>query len=374
MTDSRAHTNPIFGKNRMKLGVFASNGVGHLISNLPPHQVNWPAMLRIAKLADDAGFEALVPYARWKGLPRPDDLPFVAHDVFEPFTWAAGLAQATTHSAVFATIHVPMIHPIIVAKMATTIDHKSGGRFGINIVAGWNGPEFKMFGTTLKDHEERYAQAAEWTKVIRKLWTEREFDFSGAFYNIDGGESHPKPIQSPYPAIMSAGGSNIGRSFAAKYGDMCFVQISEDDAIAREQIAAYRDEARGYGREVSMWTGGTVVLRDTQSEAEAHHEYLLDNKNEAIEAEFQKRRLEGAKALTLASGTEVRGRPGEFVGDARRVAEHVSRLADLGIDGMVIQSVEYEDMLRRWIRDVLPLLERVGLRNRHLAARSSIVD
>jgi FMNH2-dependent dimethyl sulfone monooxygenase len=368
----RAATNPIFGENRMKLGVFASNGVGHLISNLPPHQVNWPAMLRIAKLADDAGFEALVPYARWKGLPRPADVPFVPHDVFEPFTWAAGLAQATTYSAVFATIHVPLMHPIVVAKMATTIDHISGGRFGINIVAGWNGPEFKMFGTTLKDHDERYAQAAEWTEVLRRLWTEREFDFDGTFYRIDRGESHPKPIQTPYPAIMSAGGSNTGRSFAATYADMCFVQISDDDATAREQIAAYRDEARNVdGREVSMWTGGTVVLRDTQSEAEARQKYLEDNKNDAVAAEFQKRREDGSKALKLASGAAVAGRPGEFVGDAQRIAEHVQRLSDLGIDGMVIQSIEYEDMLGRFIREVLPLLERAGLRRPHPGKRAA---
>jgi FMNH2-dependent dimethyl sulfone monooxygenase len=368
----RAATNPIFGENRMKLGVFASNGVGHLISNLPPHQVNWPAMLRIAKLADDAGFEALVPYARWKGLPRLADVPFVPHDVFEPFTWAAGLAQATTYSAVFATIHVPLMHPIVVAKMATTIDHISGGRFGINIVAGWNGPEFKMFGTTLKDHDERYAQAAEWTEVIRRLWTEREFDFDGTFYRIDRGESHPKPIQTPYPAIMSAGGSNTGRSFAATYADMCFVQISDDDATAREQIAAYRDEARNVdGREVSMWTGGTVVLRDTQSEAEARQKYLEDNKNDAVAAEFQKRREDGSKALKLASGAAVAGRPGEFVGDAQRIAEHVQRLSDLGIDGMVIQSIEYEDMLGRFIREVLPLLERAGLRRPHPGKRAA---
>jgi hypothetical protein len=78
-------TNPLFNGNRTKLGLFAFNGVGNTISNLPPRDASWPTNLRVAQIADAAGFEALVSYARWKGVPRPEPLPFVPHDAFEAY-------------------------------------------------------------------------------------------------------------------------------------------------------------------------------------------------------------------------------------------------------------------------------------------------
>ena len=207
ISDPRAATNPLFNANRMKLGLFAFNGVGNTISNLPPRDASWPTNLRVATIADAAGLEALVSYARWKGVPRPEPLPFVPHDAFESFTWASALAQATRKIAVLATVHIPMMHPLLVAKMATTVDHVSNGRFGINVVAGWNAPEFRMFGKQLKEHDDRYAEGAEWIEILHRLWTEREFDFDGVYYRIERGESFPKPVQQPYPPIMNAGGS-----------------------------------------------------------------------------------------------------------------------------------------------------------------------
>ena len=260
-SDERVN-NPLFNSNRLKLGLFAFNGVGNTISNLPPRDASWPTNLRVATIADGAGLEALVSYARWKGVPRPEPLPFVPHDAFESFTWASALAQATRRIAVLATVHIPMMHPVLVAKMATTVDHVSNGRSGINVVAGWNGPEFRMFGKALKEHDDRYAEGAEWMEILRRLWTEREFDFDGTYYTIERGESFPKPLQKPHPPIMNAGGSAAGRAFAAKYADLCFVMVGQDGFdVAREQIARYRELARReHGKEIAVWTYTDVIL------------------------------------------------------------------------------------------------------------------
>ena len=86
--------NPIFGPNKLKLGIFGTNGKGTSNTLMPGfHRPTWDANLRTAKLADDAGLEAIVPYARWKGhelgkLDHPSGV------VLDPYTWAAGLAQA----------------------------------------------------------------------------------------------------------------------------------------------------------------------------------------------------------------------------------------------------------------------------------------
>jgi FMNH2-dependent dimethyl sulfone monooxygenase len=364
--------NPLFNGNRLKLGVFMLNGVGQLLSDLPPRAVTWPAMLKVAKLVDDAGFEALVPYARWKGLPRPPGAPFVPHDVFEPFTWAAGLAQATNYSAIFATTHIPMMHPIVVAKMVATIDHISAGRFALNVVAGWNAPEFAMFGEALRAHDDRYAQAAEWMEILRRLWTEREFDSDGEYYHIAGGESFPHPVQQPFPPIMNAGGSDTGRAFAVKYADLCFVTTAGAELdVVREQVASYREEARArYGKTISIWTNVNVVLGDTQDEAEATARYLAQHRNTAAVATLEKTRAENARAMTLASGRELKPTAmgsSAIVGDAAYVNREMSALAELGIDGVVLVAHDFDDVLPRWIRTVLPLMERDGLRQKKTA-------
>lgn len=361
--------NALFNHNRLKLGVFTLNGVGQLVSDLPPREVTWPAMLRVAKAADDAGFEALVPYARWKGVPRPENLPFVAHDVFEPFTWAAGLAQATHYSTVFATTHIPMIHPIVVAKMVTTIDHISDGRSALNVVAGWNAPEFTMFGEGLKPHEDRYAQAAEWMEILRGLWTERAFDFSGESYRIVQGESFPKPLQRPFPPIMNAGGSNAGQAFAAKYSDLCFIMLDGDGDfdLVRDRVASYRTLAHvTSGKEISVWTNAGVILRDTAEEADSAARFMAAKRNPQAVAELTKTLAAETRALTLADGREVKTAPGGsfmLVGDAARINDQLRQLAECGIDGVVLIAHDFDDMLARWISGVLPLMEHAGLRS-----------
>ena len=369
ISNPRAATNPLFNANRMKLGLFAFNGVGNTISNLPPRDASWPTNLRVAQIADAAGLEALVSYARWKGVPRPEPLPFQPHDAFESFTWASALAQATRDIAVLATVHIPMMHPLLVAKMATTVDHVSNGRAGINVVAGWNALEFRMFGTQLKEHDDRYLEGAEWMEILRRLWTEREFDFDGAYYTIERAESFPKPVQQPYPPIMNAGGSPAGRAFAAKYADMCFVMVSGENGleVAREQIGSYRELARReYGKEIAVWTYTDVILRDSRSEAEAYAHYVDEHRNEAAANAVAATRKSNAHQLTLDSGKTVArtARPLRLLGDAAHINEQLNALSAVGVDGVLLVAQDFEAMIARWADGVLPLMERDGLRAR----------
>ncbi len=100
--------------------------------------------------------EALVPVGRWKGFGGATDFN---GESFEVFTWAAGLAEATSYSCVLATAHVPVVPPIMAAKQCTTIDHISGGRFALNVVCGWAPAEFAMFGTACSaPHDEGYVR------------------------------------------------------------------------------------------------------------------------------------------------------------------------------------------------------------------------
>src|SRR5947207_859981 len=121
---------------RFKLALFALNLTGGLACTTADgvHVPTWENNVRLARIADRAGLDALIPVCRWKGFGGPSDWHGTS---FETMTWAAGLAGVTSRAMVVATAHVPTIHPILAAKQAATVDQISGGRFAFNIVAGW---------------------------------------------------------------------------------------------------------------------------------------------------------------------------------------------------------------------------------------------
>src|SRR5579883_976451 len=369
--DARGATNPLFNANKLKLGVFATNVSGGCAITLAEGRfaTTWPNARAINTLADRAGFEALVPVARWKGFGGPSNFNGTC---FETFTWAAGLAAQTECAAVFATAHVPTVHLIVAAKQCTTIDHISGGRFALNVVCGWFRPELEMFGAPTMEHDTAYAYAAEWLDVVRALWTsEGEFDHAGRFFRVAKGFHEPKPLQHPLPPVMSAGSSEVGRRFAARYADMAFTQARPADfAGTRAQIAELRRLAREeYGRELQVWTTAYVVCRPTEREARDYLHYYVHERGdwEAVEnlthvMGLQKRHL-SAEALEGLKAQFVAGWGGfPLVGTPEQIVDALVQASRAGIDGVTLSWVRYEAELRQWIAEVLPLLEQAGLR------------
>jgi alkanesulfonate monooxygenase SsuD/methylene tetrahydromethanopterin reductase-like flavin-dependent oxidoreductase (luciferase family) len=114
-----------------------------------------------------AGIGFILPIGRWKGYGG------------DTKTWAAGLLAATKRITIFGTVHAPLFKPIIAAKECVTCDQIGEGRFGLNIVAGWNEGEFEMFGVKQREHETRYTFAQEWIDIVKRAWSEEEdFDFN----------------------------------------------------------------------------------------------------------------------------------------------------------------------------------------------------
>ncbi|ABQ70612.1 luciferase family protein [Rhizorhabdus wittichii RW1] len=370
--DPRADTNPLFNDNPLKLGLFGLNGIGISMTNVPEApNARWSESVAVSKIADEAGFEANVPYARWRGFieEEPSHRSGLAMDCY---TWAAATSQLTSRGGVFSTSHVPTIHPIAAAKQCATIDLISGGRFGLNVVAGWNKPELDMFGAPMKEHDDRYAQAAEWIEVIRQLWTREEaFDFEGQYYAIKKGISLPKPMQKPFPPIMNAGGSDRGRAFAAKYADMAFVIVKSDDPDEiRREADLYRRTAREeHGRDIQIWTYAYVVQRETEQEARDYLNYYAveHGDDRALDGWM---RLQGMHTQLMPKDVmeamRFRFKAGnggfELVGTADQITSRLELLKQGGIDGVLLGWVGFEDGIQRWVKDVMPRMTQAGLR------------
>jgi len=362
---------PVHGKNRLKLGVFAMNCSGGCAISAAPeaHGIDWVRNVAIAQEADLGGFELLVPIGRWRGFGGITDYN---GSNFETFTWGAGMAQATSAIGIMSTCHVGLTHPLVVAKQAVTIDHISGGRYGLNIVCGWSKSEMDMFGAPMLPHDERYDYAGEWIDIVRRAWTEdKPFDYAGKYLKAQQAVSWPKPLRQPMPPLMNAGGSPRGKRFCAEHCDIAFVLLEPGNmASTRQRISDYRSFAREeFGRDLKIWANGYVVQAGTQAAADdALHRYAITYGDD-VAVENLAQELGVASLLPSREAYETfkfhfkAGAGGyPLVGTADSIADTLRALSDAGLDGILLSWLDYAAGLATWNRDVAPLLRDAGLR------------
>lgn len=370
--ESRQRLNPLYNDNKLKLGLFCFNTCGAGFTLVPErYMATWPRSVELVRSADALGLEAIVSASQWRGWVL-DDPDHPSHNEFEPFTWCAGLGAVSSHCALIATFHAQVHSPAFVAKAIATIDQITGGRCGINIVAGSSKTTHGVFGKDIEGHDARYRHTAEFVEVVRRFWMEEaEFDHQGEFYTVKGGISVPHPLQKPYPPIMNAGNSGRGQAFAAANADIALTLLHEHLADKwPEQIAAYKQLARDqHGREIQIWTHGYVVIRETEAEAEAYLRYYAEDHVDQVWVDSWVRELgEDAPKLrpeqqALMQRNWAAGGGMALVGTADQVAAKMQKLADAGVDGILLTAIEPEDMLGRLERELLPRLEGMGLRS-----------
>jgi alkanesulfonate monooxygenase SsuD/methylene tetrahydromethanopterin reductase-like flavin-dependent oxidoreductase (luciferase family) len=267
----------VMGDNKFKLGLFGMNCESGLAITKAPErwQATWDNNVKAAQLAEAAGLEFVLPIARWHGY-RGDSNAQGSN--FETMGWAAGLLAATSTISAFSTLHVPFINPVFAAKQAVTIQAIGHGRYGLNIVAGANAPEFAMFGVELLEHDHRYVYAEEWITIVKRIWQENEaFDLDGKFFKLKGVVSDPKPYRGIAPTIISAGSSGTGRAFAVRHADCLFMNIVRFDALAPE---LQQLRASVPARCVNVFASGHVMCRPTMKEAQEIHRYNVHQKGD----------------------------------------------------------------------------------------------
>ena len=364
---------PLYNDNAFKLGIFClnvSNGtaITSAEGTLTP---TWGENVRVAQAADQAGWEFLLPLGRWRGF--GGEVEFNDRS-FEVYTWAAGIAALTTQIQVLYTSHIRMSHPVFAAKQGCTVDHISGGRSALNLVAGQKPDEISMFGLDLLEHDDLYDAAEEWVTILKRLWTENEdFDFDGKHFQTRKAHMEPKPLQKPYPVIVHAGQSPTGRRFGAKHADFSFqTGLGDGDVAGLKAVADDSKEiARTeFGRELGILTHGYVVCRDTEKEAQDYLKYYVDEKGDWEAAEGLISAILGGKEESLPQDqlrqmqrAFIAGWAGHpLVGTAEQIVDELLKLSKAGIAGMAMHWVDYEAGIADFNNKVLPLMVQAGLR------------
>ena len=358
------------------LGTFASNCSGGMtVTKVPERWVNsWDNNLKLARLLDDAGIDFMLPIARWIGYGGETNFH---GGVLETITWATGLLAQTRNLTLFATIHTAANHPVVVAKQLATMDQISGSRVGLNIVAGWNKPEYEALGLTLPDdHPTRYGYAQEWFDIVKALWTRTEaFDWDGTYFKLKNVLGDPRPSK-PMP-ILNAAGSDEGRKFAVRNADFLFTPAI-DLARSKDEIAALKQQGAGVGRAVEVLTFSHVVCRPTEGEAKEYLEYFgrtnadwaaVDN---LVRLQFAHAQSFPHDLLALIRDRMAAGHGGfPLTGTPEQVADGLTALHAAGFRGTTLSFVDYAEEFPYFRDNVLPILEQRGVRLAPDVARSA---
>lgn len=324
-----------------ELGVFLPTVTrGYVPSHAAPaFEPTWPAVLDIARRCEDAGFDSALVMSKFRG---PHGTSDYWNDSLESFTLTGALLAATARMRVYATAGIPAFAPGIVAKMGATLAAIGPGRFGLNLVTGWNPQEYEQFGIWPGDEffAERYAVAAEYVTVLRELWQTGRSSFQGRYFTMSDAECTPAPGRLP---IVTAGTSAAGLAFAAEYADASFGMGGAAGGLPR----SYR---------LVM-----VVIADT--DAEAHERVTRYNAATDREA-MTSRRVQAGRNPEAGTGTGTATRAlstaealpagNAWIGSPATVAARLDEARqDPDVDGVMLQFDDWSGGLDRFVADVL---------------------
>jgi pyrimidine oxygenase len=279
----------------------------------------------------------------------------------ESFTLMAGLAAVTEEMLLYASVATPTLHPAMVARMAVTIDSIAPGRFGVNIVAGWNKSEYQQMGLWPGDefYDLRYDYASEYVTIMRELWETGRSDFKGKFFTLEDCVCKPTPA-GKIP-IVSAGASPRGRRFTAEHCDYNFTgSIPGPEGVA-EVNQALEEEAAKVGRDISSYLSYMVILGETDRDAQRK----VDRYNAGLDTEAIAYAQSQAALDTKSTGTSARMvsrqpkavSPTAIVGSPATVAERFAELGAVpGTGGFMLHFDDFLEGVEVFGSEVMPLL------------------
>ncbi len=241
-----------------------AQAVTEALAPLPPGRLDaqFDLGVELLQAADDVGFELVLFAERHLG--------------YDLSAWimASAIASRLKRIRALVAVHPGLWDPVMIGKLAVSLDRICRGRMAINVVNGWFDEEFRMFGGTVLQGEERYRRTTEFIDILRGLWANETFSYDGQFYKIDKGQLLLKPASPALPEIYSVSRSDRGRDFIAAHCDWWFVDFPKtaettDDTVRgiEDAIADMNRRTAALGRKVRYALNPFVALGKNQQEA-----------------------------------------------------------------------------------------------------------
>lgn len=349
----------------MEVGVFLPIGNnGWLISTTSPQYKPSFALNRDVTLAAERyGFEFALSMIKLRGFGGPSE--FWDHNL-ESFTLMAGLAAVTSRIKLFASAAVLTMPPALVARMAATIDDIAPGRFGVNIVSGWQKAEYEQMGLWPGEthFSRRYEFCSEYVQILRDLWGTGVSDHQGEFFQMTDCRLSPRPERGI--DVISAGQSSRGMQFASEYADINFISASgiNDVSEVRQHTDRLLAANAVTGRDCQAMLLLMIIADETDEAAMAKWDhYAAGTDHEALAW-----RDGQAKADTKAEAHSTVGRmvkPGQgptslmrLIGSHATVARLLDEVAATpGLRGVMLAFDDFRIGMERFGTRIQPLMQ-----------------
>ena len=338
-----------------EFGIFLpiANG-GWIVSKAtPPLDGGWEQNRQAALLAEANGFDFVMAMGKWRGFGGDTDHWGAS---LEAVTMMAGIAAVTSRVKVWATLHAILHNPAVAAKMIATLDRISGGRAGLNIVAGAYSGEFAQMGAwdANLSHDARYDLTDEWTKIVKALWHDPSVTFDGQYFNFTDCVSEPKPIHPPF--LICAGMSSRGFDFSVRECDGCFIG-GRDAGETRAASLRAKTLARELGKTIRTYCMMTVITAPTDAEAEAKAQVYRDGLDEgAVAGMLESYGVAGNAMTARAQGAFMTQ---TVIGSPTTCAAQIETfLRDCDIDGLMFIYDDYAQGIAVTGTDILPRLRK----------------
>jgi pyrimidine oxygenase len=349
----------------MDIGVFIPIGNnGWLISTTSPqYRPTFDLNREIVQKAERYGLDFALSMIKLRGFGGKS--AFWDHNL-ESFTLMAGLASVTHRIRLYASVAVLTIPPAIVARMASTIDSISHGRFGVNIVSGWAKAEYDQMGLWPGDSffGHRYAYSTEYVQVMKELWETGQSDFKGQFFQMNDCRLSPQP--SAPIKLVAAGQSDTGMAFGAAHCDYNFVLgagVNTPTACAPTCLRML-EAARKTGRDVGTYMLVMVIADETDEAAFAKWEhYKAGTDVDALswmadQAGADANAAEGstAQAIALPEGA-INFNMGTLVGSYANIARMLDEVAEVpGVKGIMLTFDDFLIGIEQFGQRIQPLM------------------
>jgi pyrimidine oxygenase len=359
----------------MDIGVFIPIGNnGWLISTTSPqYKPSFKLNKEIVLRAEHYGLDFALSMIKLRGFGGPSE--FWDHNL-ESFTLMAGLAAVTSRIKLFASVPVLAIPPAIVARMASTIDSIAPGRFGVNLVTGWQKAEYDQMGIWPGDEHyvRRYDHLTEYVTVMRQLWETGRSDFKGRFFTMDDCRLDPRPVLPI--KLVAAGQSGRGCRFAAEHADFNFIVGPGRNTPGGHAETAGRltAETAKTGRDVGSYVLTMVIADETDEAAWAKWEHYKSGVDEVAlawmtgqaNADSKSDPTAHTNAITRPEGA-VNLNMGTFIGSYASVARMLDEAAEIpGTKGMLLTFDDFIIGMEQFGHRIQPLMKtRAGKAIRH---------
>jgi pyrimidine oxygenase len=350
----------------MRLGVFIPIGNnGWLISTTSPqYKPSFDLNSTIVRKAEAFGFDFALSMIKLHGFGGPSE--FWDYNL-ESFTLMAGLAAVTSRIQLFATCAVLTMPPPIAARMAVTIDSISHGRFGVNIISGWQRREYAQMGIWpgSEHYIRRYDYCGEYVMIMKELWETGRSDFKGDFFQMD--DCRCLPLPSRKIPIISAGQSDAGTRYAARHADFNFCSSGgiNSPMMVAGSVARLVAANQEFGGDCGALVSTMIIADETDAAAMAKWEhYKAGTDVEALawrdaQASDDPSRdpLAGPNKRRTLATEKLPTQGGVLIGSYTSIARMLDELATVpGVLGAMLNFDDFVSGMEQFGTRILPLM------------------